>query len=558
MARSVSSLQDLGDLMKKVSNVDDDIFAILSNASSSTKAKDKARKQLAGTVDYTYQSLKESPSLCFVGTNAEYKDYCRNFAAFLLISDPQDEMYRLVFLKLNEILQLITPSFKTELRALRREFMGEKAYVRELGYNWDDLKRPFIADRFVNSYLKTVISVTAEPEIVYIEKEVEKVVVKEVEKIVEKKVEVEKVVEKVVEKTAQNYFGKEGQNVEFKPSWIGEYGGRQLSWHICKAVCAFLNADGGTLYIGVLNNGYASPKELNGFLAGIHNDIRILSGARRLPYGKNDVDSYCLFLKKAITDIFRDGNDVSKFSGNIIVSEAENDNVVKVEVKPSRYCVVKLNGIAYQRSGASSPEMDDRQIEMRMQDLNSVSKVTLFQLEIRRAIKEKKQVIFYAYKSTNSSTISDRYVEPVNFVCENESVICFDTVKAATRQFKLSRIGDVKVLDTPWEYEELHEDINADIFGWTDHGGRFGICFDLKLPAYTYMLEQYPNANKNSFKKLGSGLWRLETTVNSLEPAKGFYLSMADNITIQETKDSEMLKGMIKSFVMDNIINKLN
>ena len=39
---------------------------------------------------------------------------------------------------------------------------------------------------------------------------------------------------------------KESQNIEFKESWRDEY----LKW-----ICGFANAQGGTLYIGVSDNG---------------------------------------------------------------------------------------------------------------------------------------------------------------------------------------------------------------------------------------------------------------------------------------------------------------
>ena len=40
----------------------------------------------------------------------------------------------------------------------------------------------------------------------------------------------------------------ESQNIEFKESWRDEY----LKW-----ICGFSNAQGGTLYIGIRNNGEA-------------------------------------------------------------------------------------------------------------------------------------------------------------------------------------------------------------------------------------------------------------------------------------------------------------
>jgi len=553
MAQKNTPLESLGSLLQQKTNVNDELFCDLSDAGLPSPRRQRANKELKSRVEV---AMGMSAKVDFPSAEdmVRFKEYCRNFAAFLLVTDVSEPMFRDVFLRLIDLLLVLAPSFKTELRGVRNSFKAERAYVSQLGFGWEDLKLPFIPDRFTNAFLTTEISVKPLPEreTVVVEKEiiVEKEVVVEKEKVVY--IPVEKEPEKDM-----NYFGKEGQTVEFKSSFVNSCNDKQQIWNICKAVCAFLNADGGVVYIGVDNSGHAIPASQNGHLTGIHEDIAYLKRAQRLPYGKNDTDSYCLHIKYAIVNKFREGNDVSKFSGDIIVSETDNNNVVKIEVRKSKYCVVYLEGIAYQRSGASSPEMDTIQIEQRTQDLMSVSKDVLYKIELSRAIKEKKQVVLYSYRSANGGSVSNRYVEPVHFVCDETSIVCFDTVKQATRQFKLSRIGDVKVLETPWSCEDQHEQVRIDVFGWTQTSQGFELCLDMDMPAMTSMMERHPNVTKDDFKKLGGGIWRMETTVYSLEPVVGFYLGLAEHIDIQESKDAVALKKRIREYLEEHVLNRI-
>lgn len=555
--KSISSFADLAGFIAETKTVDVDNLNVLSNPSSTEKERQRAMKDLEKTVCVSLDHLDSSYGMYSCMKDMDYKDCCRNLAAYLLSFGSEGKYFDRAFSALVDVLEFFgAPSFRHDLREMRRKFSLERSEVESLGFMWADLKIPFDCDRFTAAFVKSSIIVLPEPKVVVVEKEIVKEVA--IEKIVEKEVirEVEKIVE-VGPKVDPNFFGNEDQYTEMKSSVVESYNEKPQIFNICRAVCAFLNAEGGTIYIGVHDNGMAYPKMMGTFPAGVEKDIRYLSRANRLPFGKSTVDSYCIYVRNAIEKEFRQGNDVTKFVGDIIVSQTHNDNVIKVEVRPSRYAVVRLDGKAYMRVGAECKEMNAVQIEQRTQDLLSVSKEVHFRNVLSNAMKAKKQVILYAYESTSSKSIEDRFVEPVNFVCESTSVICYDTVKLGTRQFKLSRIGDIKILDTDWKYEDKHEIGNADIFGWTNHGKSFEICLDMKLPAKAALLENHPNADKRYLTKVGDGIWRLETTVFSLDPVRSFYLGLADCIDIQESKDSELLKGNIREFVQSHIIGKL-
>lgn len=550
MSLKSSSFGDLSALIDQSTCADEEVFVVLSN-SLSDKGKEKAKDRLRRSVSATLDTLSGGQGDLGQAKHSDNTDYCRNLGAFLLTFDEKDKQYRDVFNGLLNLLEKVAPSFKTDIRSLRNRYGQARSHVSGYSITWEDIRTPFIIDRFANKLMGTEISIDPEPNIVYVEKE--KIVVKEVEKVVEKVV----IKEVEAKRSDPNDFGKEGQNSEFKSSFVTSCNSKPQVWNICKAVCAFLNADGGTLYIGVDDNGRALPRSMNGYLAGIHDDIRYLKDARRLPYGKSTVDAYCLYVKYAIMNKFRECNDVSKFDGNVIVCETDHDNVIKVEVRPSKFCIVKLEGIAYQRAGASSMEMDDNMVEQRMFELYSVTPEVHFRSLLLKAINEKRQVILHAYSSTSSQEISDRYIEPIGFVSEGHSILSYDISKCAVRQFKLGRIGDVRILETAWQYENEHQRIESDIFGWTNNGESYPICLDMKLAAMTYLMEHHPNAKKGSFRKLDNGWWRLETNVHSLDPVRNFFLSFADITEIRETSSSDELKKKIKDYVNGIVLPKI-
>lgn len=107
------------------------------------------------------------------------------------------------------------------------------------------------------------------------------------------------------------------------------------------------------------------------------------------------------------------------------------------------------------------------------------------------AINNKKQVLLINYHSGNSQTISNRLVEPFKISDSLNLIWCYDIEKQGNRQFKISRISDIKPTPFNWEHKALHDYMPTDIFrntGPLNHT----VNIKLNLRACNLLLEEYP------------------------------------------------------------------
>lgn len=141
-----------------------------------------------------------------------------------------------------------------------------------------------------------------------------------------------------VEEPVNASFGEESQQVEFKSSIVypPENGMRpdlmRQTQKIMEVICGFLNAEGGTLYIGVNNKGVAN---------GLGEDIAYFQG---------DKDKYDLHIRNKI--VYSLGNEANSYvEGSYL--EAGDKLVYEMRIRPCPH-PVKCNGIYYQRQGTST------------------------------------------------------------------------------------------------------------------------------------------------------------------------------------------------------------
>lgn len=554
MCKTFSSFEQLGNVMKNMTRVDATLFDTLSDDNSQDIDRKRALKELRSKVSSILRNLEAKDYLFGTEDKSVYNDYCRNLAA-LSLAAPADDIITRVMLSLEMLLENMAPDYKTELRAVKKVLKNDGVSIESYGYNWDDLKLPFFANVFAQRFVATTISVAAKPQVVFVEKEVIKEVV--VEKVVEKPVIIEK---EIAPKEDPDYFGVEDHHVEFKSSFLetpqkANYPDQKLE--ICRKICAFLNADGGKVYIGVdPTTGKAYPVKEGNIYYGVARDIFWhLRNTTFCHIPINDQEIYRRYMKREIHRIFDACNEnVSLFINECIhIEPTKNENVVVINVRPSRYCVVYLNGIAYQRDGEECKKMDEDQILIRKQNLKNISKEVRFEEDLAKAINGKKQAVLYGYYSANSNSIGDRHVEPYEFVRNHEAILCYDLDKRAVRQFKLSRISSIRVTKDSWKNEDKHVAANTDIFDWTYMGAEYHICLDMTLKAMSFFCEMFANVSKDQFKPIGDGFWRIDTKVYSLEPVRGFILFMANGVVIQETEDTELLRKQIRDYVMEYV-----
>ena len=165
------------------------------------------------------------------------------------------------------------------------------------------------------------------------------------------------------------------------------------------------------------------------------------------------------------------------------------------------------------------------------------------------AIKERKKVILKNYESGNSHKVSDRLVEPFEFTTNMIDVWCYDLEKKENKVFKISRIGEVRVLEEEWSEEEAHRKSITDCFRMSGFE-LTPVKLEMGIMAKNLLLEEYPLAEKDLRKE--GDRWILETTVSDMAGVGRFVIGLAHDINVI---DSPELKLYILNFIQKNISN---
>ena len=159
------------------------------------------------------------------------------------------------------------------------------------------------------------------------------------------------------------------------------------------------------------------------------------------------------------------------------------------------------------------------------------------------AIKGRKKVILKNYESGNSHMVSDRLVEPFDFTTNLIDVWCYDLEKKENKVFKISRIGDVRVLEEEWSEEEAHKKSFTDCFRMSGFE-QTPVKLELGIMAKNLLLEEYPLAEKDLTKV--NDTWILETMVSDMAGVGRFVIGLAHDIKVI---DSPELVEYIRLFV---------
>ena len=163
------------------------------------------------------------------------------------------------------------------------------------------------------------------------------------------------------------------------------------------------------------------------------------------------------------------------------------------------------------------------------------------------AIKDRKKVILKNYESGNSHKVSDRLVEPFEFTTNMIDVWCYDLEKKENKVFKISRIGEVRVLEEEWSEEEAHRKSITDCFRMSGFE-QTPVKLEMGIMAKNLLLEEYPLAEKD-LKKEGDR-WILETMVSDMAGVGRFVIGLARDIKVI---DSPELVEYIRLFVTKHL-----
>ena len=164
------------------------------------------------------------------------------------------------------------------------------------------------------------------------------------------------------------------------------------------------------------------------------------------------------------------------------------------------------------------------------------------------AIEDKKQVILHNYTSAHSKKIGSRLIEPIEFTTNYIQIWGYepkgDGNIGGNKMFKISRIGDVEILDNNWEFTDMHTPAQMDLFRFTG-AQSFPIDIRMGIRATSLLKEEFPLCEKVIIEEVVDGInyWRLKTSVNSFEGIGRFILGLLDDIEILE---SEELKHFLR------------
>lgn len=112
---------------------------------------------------------------------------------------------------------------------------------------------------------------------------------------------------------------------------------------------------------------------------------------------------------------------------------------------------------------------------------------------LREAITGHRLAALRAYRSSHSRTIEDRRVEPFGFLPDYEAVWCFDHKDKKSKQFRLSRIHEVKLLEARWKYEDLHRMPFTDVFRMSAETPNGNVRLKMNLNACNLLKEEFPS-----------------------------------------------------------------
>ena len=161
------------------------------------------------------------------------------------------------------------------------------------------------------------------------------------------------------------------------------------------------------------------------------------------------------------------------------------------------------------------------------------------------AIKQKKQVVFRQYKSSNSHATKDRLVEPFAFTANNNEIWCYELASGKNKLFKVSRITKVEIQQTPWEKETEHQEGFIDVFH-NSSDQRLPVTLRLGMAAANLMVEEFPLAEKY-MKKEDDSHWMFSAEVCRYEGVARFVLGLYEDVEIVDSPGfEEFMKEKVK------------
>jgi predicted DNA-binding transcriptional regulator YafY len=110
---------------------------------------------------------------------------------------------------------------------------------------------------------------------------------------------------------------------------------------------------------------------------------------------------------------------------------------------------------------------------------------------LEQAKQQKKIVKLINYRSTNSSEVSDRLVEPFHVSVKEDILHAFAIDRKDIRHYRISRIERVELQDMAWQHESQHYITATDPFRIVNDN-KVRVHIRLKVGGYNELIERFP------------------------------------------------------------------
>ena len=160
------------------------------------------------------------------------------------------------------------------------------------------------------------------------------------------------------------------------------------------------------------------------------------------------------------------------------------------------------------------------------------------------AIKRHRLVKIINYSSPHSKSMNDRVVEPYLMMNNNNDVRCYELSSKMNKTFKVSRMGEVILLDLEWGNEARHKQMFTDLFMFSGEE-RLPVKLRLDQLAYNLMIEEYPRS-EDSIVKESATHWIFEADMASYVGISRFVLGLYNHIDVLGSEQfCEYMRGEV-------------
>ena len=167
------------------------------------------------------------------------------------------------------------------------------------------------------------------------------------------------------------------------------------------------------------------------------------------------------------------------------------------------------------------------------------------------AISAGKQVVLNNYASSHTGIARDRLVEPFGFTTNYVQVWCYEPESGLNKLFNTARIQSVEVLETDWQFRELHHEGYIDIFRITGFEQK-RVQLELGMMAHNLLIEEYPLATRD-LTQIDDSHWLLDTMVCDYVGIGRFVMGLSEDIKILTPEFDEYIHQIV-----DGMSNRYN